>query len=192
MLALLGLCALIFVAIQSALTYLVPLLADVTGVDGPGVSTYLLAYGVATTVGSAAGGRFADANAPRALLVGTSGVTLSLLIMWAFAGSAVLVLAGVLGIGLFGMGMAPSLQHRVVSLAGQGGPLAASLPASAVNAGIALGALAGGAAIDASGQVSAAVLVGAVVAAVAIAAAFATSLLRPVQVARATELSPIP
>jgi DHA1 family inner membrane transport protein len=76
------------------------------------------------------------------------------------------------------MGMAPSMQHRVTELAGAGAPLAASLPASAVNAGIAIGSLAGGLAIDAAG-VSAAVLTGAIVAAVAILAAAATSLLKP-------------
>ena len=50
----------------------------------------------------------------------------------------------VLGIGLFGMGTGPSIQYRVVSLAGPGAPLASALPASAVNAGIAFGAFAGG------------------------------------------------
>ena len=77
-LAVLGLAALIFVAIQSAVTYLVPFLAEVTDVSGPAVGAYLLAYGVATTVGSFVGGRFADANATRALIVGATGATVSL------------------------------------------------------------------------------------------------------------------
>ena len=81
-----------------------------------------------------------------------------------------LAVLAVAGIGLFGMGMAPSMQHRVVSLAGAGGPLAASLPASAVNVGIALGSVAGGVAIDASG-LHAAVLTGAAIAVVAVVAA---------------------
>ena len=57
----------------------------------------------------------------------------------------------VLGIGLFGMGTGPSIQYRVVGLAGPGAPLASALPASAVNAGIAFGAFAGGIAIDGGG-----------------------------------------
>jgi DHA1 family inner membrane transport protein len=181
-LAMLGLCAVIFVAIQSALTYVVPYLDDVTHVSGPGVSAYLLAYGVATSVGSIAGGRFADSNPRRALVVGSIGVTASLLAWVLFGTSPVGVLLAVVGMGLFGMGMAPSLQHRVVGLAGIGAPLAASLPASAVNAGIAIGSLAGGLAI-AGGGVSAAVLTALVVAALAIAVALATSLLQPAPVA---------
>jgi DHA1 family inner membrane transport protein len=176
-LALLGLCALIFIAIQSALTYVVPFLSEVTGISGPVVSAYLLAHGVATTLGSAAGGRFADANARRSLIAGTVGVTASLLAMLLFGAHPVVAAAGILGMGLFGMGMAPSMQHRVVSLAGAGAPLAASLPASAVNAGIAIGSFAGGVAIDRAG-VPAAVLTGAVVAAVSVVAAWATSHLK--------------
>jgi DHA1 family inner membrane transport protein len=181
-LGLLGLCAVIFVAIQSALTYVVPFLDRVTGVSGPAVSAYLLAYGVATTVGSMVGGRFADTNARGALIVGTIGVTASLLAWVLFGGNAVVVFLCVVGMGLFGMGMAPSLQHRVVSLAGPGAALAASLPASAVNAGIAIGSLAGGAALGVGG-VSAAVLTGVVVAAISIVVAWATSRLGPVAAA---------
>jgi DHA1 family inner membrane transport protein len=177
-LAILALCAVIFAGIQSALTYLVPYLGGVTGVSGPLVTAYLLAYGVATTVGSAIGGRFADRSAPRTLVVGTAGVTVSLLAMLLFGGNGVIVGAAVLGIGLFGMGMAPSMQHRVIGLAGAGAPLAASLPASAVNAGIALGSLAGGVAINVAG-LSAAVATGAVIAALSIVVASATSSLSP-------------
>jgi DHA1 family inner membrane transport protein len=180
--AVLGLAALIFVAIQSALTYVVPFLAEVTDVSGPVVGAYLLAYGVATTVGSFVGGRFADASATRALVVGATGVTVSLVVLFSFGGSPLVVAIAVFGIGLFGMATGPSLQHRVVSLAGPGAPLAASLPASAVNAGIAGGAFAGGVAIDLSG-ITAAVLTGAVVAAISIAVAWATGLLKPAAVA---------
>ena len=177
-LALLGFCAVIFIAIQAALTYLVPFLGEVSGVSGPLVSAYLLAYGVATTVGSAAGGRFADSNARRTLVIGSIGVTASLLAMFLLGANPVIAAVGVLGIGLFGMGMAPSMQHRVTELAGAGGPLAASLPASAVNAGIAIGSLAGGVAIGVA-DIEAAVLTGAVAAVLAIGVAAATSRLHP-------------
>ena len=124
-LALLALCAVIFVAIQSALTYLVPFLDQVTGVSAGVVSAYLLTYGVSTAVGLSAGGRFADSNASRTLVVGTVGVTAALLALALLGSDPVLAGAAVASIGLFGMGMAPSMQHRVVSLAGAGGPLSA-------------------------------------------------------------------
>jgi DHA1 family inner membrane transport protein len=177
-LAVLGLCVLIFTAIQSALTYLVPFLDRVTGVDGSDVTLFLLVYGVSTTVGSSAGGRFADVDPARTLVVGTVGVTASLLAMRLFGASAPLVALAVLGVGLFGMGMAPSMQHRVVTLAGPGAPLASSLPASAVNIGIATGSYLGGVAISGAG-VEAAVGTGAIVAAIAVATAWATSSLEP-------------
>jgi DHA1 family inner membrane transport protein len=180
--AVLGLAALIFVAIQSAVTYLVPFLAEVTDVSGPAVGAYLLAYGVATTVGSFVGGRFADASATRALIVGAAGVTISLILLFSFGGNPLVVAIAVIGIGMFGMATGPSLQHRVVSLSGPGAPLASSLPASAVNAGIAGGAFAGGVAIDLAG-VPAAVLTGAAVGAISILAAWATGFLKPAAVA---------
>ena len=102
-LAVLGLAALIFVAIQSAVTYLVPFLAEVTDVSGPAVGAYLLAYGVATTVGSFVGGRFADASATRALIVGATGVTVSLIVLFSFGGNPLVVAIAVIGIGMFGM-----------------------------------------------------------------------------------------
>ncbi|GAA4708878.1 hypothetical protein APR04_004617 [Promicromonospora umidemergens] len=82
MLASLALCCLVFAGVQSVLTYLVPYLGDVTGVTGPVVVGVLFAFGVATTVGSAAGSRFADAHAALALQCGTSGLTVSLFATW--------------------------------------------------------------------------------------------------------------
>ncbi len=187
-LAILGVGFLVFAAIQSALTYLVPFLGTVTGVTGAAVSPYLLAYGVATAIGSYAGGRFADTNAPRALVVGSIGVTVSLATMWLLGGNAVVAAVTVVGTGLFAMGMAPSIQHRVVTLAGAGAPLASSLPASAVNAGIAVGSFAGGLAIDASG-VPAAVLTGAAVGMLAVVAAWATGHITPAPQQAPAELS---
>ena len=177
-LAVLGVGFLMFAGIQSALTYLVPYLHQVTGVSGSVVGAFLLVYGVATAVGSYGGGRFADSGAARAMIVGTVGVTASLIAMALFGGSPALVALAILGTGLFGMGIAPSIQHRVVSLAGPGAPLASSLPASAVNLGIAVGSLAGGVAIDGAG-ISAAVITGAVIAAAAVVAARATRSSRP-------------
>jgi DHA1 family inner membrane transport protein len=81
-------------------------------------------------------------------------------------------------LGVFGFGMAPSLQSRVVSLAGSGGELAQSLPASAINLGIAFGSAAGGVAIGSS-TASSAVITGVIIAAISIAVARATSLLKP-------------
>ena len=176
--AVLAVSFLTFAAMLSAITYLVPFLGEVTGVSGAAVSIYLFVYGLATAVGSFGGGRFADADAARMLIVGAVGVVVSLVALLVFGPNPVAAALAVLGIGLFGMATGPSIQHRVVRLAGPGAPLAASLPASAVNAGIAFGAAAGGVAIDAGG-VRLAVVAGIAIGVVAIATAWATSGLRP-------------
>jgi DHA1 family inner membrane transport protein len=177
-LGVLGLNFLVFAALFAALTYVVPFLQDVTGISGALISVFLLAYGVATAIGSFGGGRFADANAARTLIAGTIGVAASLLALYVVGAVALLVVAALAALGMFGFGMAPSLQYRVVSLAGPGGQLAQSLPASTINLGIAFGSAAGGVAIG-TFATSAAVLTGLVLAAVSIVAAWATSFLKP-------------
>jgi DHA1 family inner membrane transport protein len=78
------------------------------------------------------------------------------------------------------------MQYRVVSLAGPGGQLASSLPASAANVGIALGSYAGGVAIG-TFTASSAVLTGLIIAVISIPVAWATSFLRPPVIADATD-----
>ena len=78
-LAVLGLTVLLFASVYAALTYIVPFLQTVTGISGGLISVFLLAYGGAAAVGSFGGGRFADSNAGRTLIVGSIGVAASLL-----------------------------------------------------------------------------------------------------------------
>ena len=168
----------VFASVYAALTYVVPFLQSVTGVSGPLVTVFLLAYGVATALGSFGGGRFADHNAARTLIAGTTGVALSLLALYLVGTIGPLVVLALLAWGIFAFGMAASLQYRVVSLAGPGGPLAQSLPASAINLGIAFGSFAGGVALN-SFSAAATVLTAFILSLVAVAGAGATSGLRP-------------
>jgi DHA1 family inner membrane transport protein len=177
-LAVLALCALVFGAAFAALTYIVPFLQQVTGISGVLISVFLLAYGVATAVGSFGGGRFADRNAGRTLIVAAIGATGALAALYLFGGNPFLVALLLMALGAFVMGSGPSLQYRVVALAGPGGQLAQSLPASAINLGIAFGSFAGGVAIGSS-TASAAILTGLVIAIVAVPVAWATSRLEP-------------
>jgi MFS transporter, DHA1 family, inner membrane transport protein len=177
-LAVLFLTAVVFASLYAALTYIVPFLENVTGISGALISVFLMAYGVATAVGSIAGGRFADQNAARTVLVATVGVAVCLLVVYLGGGIAFLVALAFLAWGLFAMGMVPSLQYRVVSLAGPGGALAQSLPASAANLGIAAGSSVGGVAISGF-TASAPVIAGLFIALLAIPVALATSFLRP-------------
>ena len=177
-LAVLVLCALVFGSTFAALTYIVPFLQDVTGISDGLVSIFLLIYGVAAAVGSFGGGRCADWNAGRTLVMGTIGAAGSLAALYLFGSNPFLVGLLLLALGVFSMGLGPSLQYRVVALAGPGSQLAQSLPASAINLGIAFGSFAGGVALGAF-TTSAAVLTGLVIAVIAVPVAWATSRLEP-------------
>jgi MFS transporter, DHA1 family, inner membrane transport protein len=177
-LAVLVLNVLVFASLFAALTYIVPFLEAVTGISGALISVFLLAYGVATAVGAFAGGRFADQNAARTLIIATIGTAVALLALYLVGAIAFLVALVLLAWGALAMGMGPSLQYRVISLAGPGGALAQALPASAANVGIAFGSFAGGVAIGGF-TASAAVITGLVIAVVTIPLAWATSSLTP-------------
>ncbi|MFC4949154.1 MFS transporter [Pseudonocardia sp. GCM10023141] len=177
-LAVLALHVLVFAALYAAMTYIVPFLEGVTGVSGQLVSVFLLVYGVANAAGSLVGGRFADRDAARTLVAGTAGIAVALLVLHLVGAVPVLVAGVLLVLGMVAASMVASLQYRVVDLAGPGGAVAQSLPASAANLGVAAGSLAGGVAIDAL-SVSAAVLTGVAVGVGAVAVAWATPRLRP-------------
>ncbi|MFI6485779.1 MFS transporter [Nonomuraea sp. NPDC050663] len=177
-LAVLALGSLLFASVYAALTYIVPFLQEVTGISGALISVYILAYGVATAVGSFVGGRFADTNATRTLTVAAIGATLCLLVLHFVGTIPVLVALTILAWGVFAFVTAPAFQYRVISLAGPGGALAQSLPASAANLGIAFGSYAGGAAIGAF-STSAAITAALVLSVITIPVAWATGLLRP-------------
>ncbi|WP_206067940.1 MFS transporter [Nonomuraea composti] len=128
----------------TVLTYITPFLLQVTGISDAAVSGFLLAYGVATAIGTFAGGWAADRDAPRTLLVANVVLALSLGLLHLTGTIPILAAVALLAWGLVGFGLVPSLQYQVATLAGPARDLAASLPASAVNAGIAAGALLGG------------------------------------------------
>jgi MFS transporter, DHA1 family, inner membrane transport protein len=177
-LAVLALNFVVFASLYAALTYIVPFLQSVTGISGALISVFLLAYGVATAVGSFGGGRFADSNAARTLIIATIGTAVALLALYLAGTIAFLVALALLALGRVRLGMVPSVQYRVISLAGPGGALAQSLPASAANVGIAFGSFAGGVAVG-SFTASAAVLTGLIIAVISVPVAWATSLLKP-------------
>jgi DHA1 family inner membrane transport protein len=128
----------------TAFTYLTPYLTQVTGISAGAVSGFLLIYGVASAAGTFAGGRLADRSAATVLTAGNVLLVLALGEVYLAGATPVLVAVALAGWGLVGFGLVPALQLRIVSLAGPGGDLAATLGASAVNLGIALGAFLGG------------------------------------------------
>ncbi|MQS08627.1 MFS transporter [Streptomyces alkaliphilus] len=165
----------------AAFTYITPFLEDVTGVSGTGLTVFLFVYGVATAVGTFAGGWAADRDAARTLVMANLALLVALATLHLAGTSRVMVALALVLWGVAGFGLVPSLQHRVVLLAGPGRDLASTLPASAVNAGIAIGAVAGGVAVSHGGATDA-VLTGLLVCAVALPATWMSGRLRPAAV----------
>ncbi|MFC9730556.1 MFS transporter [Streptomyces roseolus] len=182
-LAVLGVGLLLMGGQFAAFTYITPFLEDVTGVSGTWLTVFLFAYGAATAAGTFAGGWAADRDAARTLVAANLVLVAALAVLWAAGASRAAVALALVLWGVVGFGLVPALQYRVGMLAGPGRDLASTLPASAVNAGIAVGAVAGGAAV-AHGGARDAVLTGLLVCAVALPATWASGRLRPAGAAR--------
>jgi DHA1 family inner membrane transport protein len=162
----------------AALTYLAPFLASVTGVAGSAIGGFLMVYGAATAVGAFAGGQAADRSASGTLLIANVLLVVALGCLYQIGEQPWLVATALALWGVIGFGLVPSLQYRVVSLAGPGADLASTLPASAVNAGIAVGALLGGQTLAQYGA-GGAIMAGACMCALAVPLTWATMYLRP-------------
>lgn len=177
-LAVLGFAVLLFAGQFTVLTYMEPYLGDTTGISGGLVGAFLLAFGVTNALGTFLGGKLADLNATATMAV-CGGVLAVVFGALTLVGAMPVPTAVLMAVwGLVGFSAVPSVQYRVAALAGPGGNLAASLPASALNAGIAIGALVGGWTVTGSG-LNAITVVGMVLCAIAVPAAWATGLLTP-------------
>ncbi|MFD6533725.1 MFS transporter [Streptomyces sp. NPDC060184] len=143
-LALLATAVLVFCGMFTAFTQLSGYLQEVVGVQGGAVSVYLLVFGAAGSVGTAVGGYFADRAAGPTVVVATAVLAAALTVLHQLGPRPVGAGICVALWGLAGFGLAPALQLRTIRRAGPGGDLAATLGASAGNAGIAAGAAVAG------------------------------------------------
>ncbi|MFI1954726.1 Cmx/CmrA family chloramphenicol efflux MFS transporter [Streptomyces xinghaiensis] len=130
-------------------SYLAPLLTDVAGLDDGWVPTVLMLFGFGALLGTALGGRFADAHLFGVLL---SGAVASLVLLVAVALTAsvpfaVVTLSFLLGISAFYT--APALNARMFDVAGAAPTLAGATVTAAFNLGNTGGPWLGGAVIDA-------------------------------------------
>jgi DHA1 family inner membrane transport protein len=168
----------------TAFTYLTPFLQHVTRISGGAVSGFLLVFGLFAAAGTVAGGKAADRSATTTLLVANLAVILALGLLYLVRATPALVAVGFAAWGTATFAIIPSFQLRVITLAGRGADLAATLGASAINAGIAIGSLVGGAVLAHHGP-SAPIVVALAVSAVAAPAAWATRFVHPADLADA-------
>lgn len=129
-------------------TYVTEFLAERSGMIGPAVSGVLLAFGVASAVGTMVGGRLAD-RWPTGTMIASAGIVVIALGSVGLLGSyPAWTLLGLVLCGLAAFSYLPAFQLRLIGLAAPATDLAATLGASAANAGIAIGAVVGGLALS--------------------------------------------
>jgi DHA1 family inner membrane transport protein len=135
-----------------AFTYLAPILQQVTGFSEGSVSLILVVYGIAIAIGNIAGGRIANNDPVRALII-LFALQAIVLVVFSFTSvSPVLTVVTLAALGFLQFANVPGLQLYVVQLAKQYRPgavdVASALNIAAFNLGIAIGAWLGGLVVD--------------------------------------------
>jgi DHA1 family inner membrane transport protein len=143
-----------------AFSYIAYTFTEVGGFSSADVAWLLMVYGVGLVVGNLIGGRAADHDRDRALVLALAGLTVTLAVFGLLATSATASVVLVFLMGVFGFAGVPGMITRVTDYA-HGAALAASANVSASNIGNALGAWAGGLAITAGLGYTAPLYVGA-------------------------------
>lgn len=138
-----------YAGVFTVFTYIAPLLTHVTGFSDAAVSPILLVFGGGLIIGNLVGGRLADRNLERSILLTLLALSLSLLVMAFVLPEKGWMVAMVGLVGAAGFATVAPLQMRVLEKAkGAGQALASSFNIAAFNLGNAIGAWGGGLAID--------------------------------------------
>jgi len=129
-------------------TFLSPLLQEVTGLSESTVSLVLVLYGAAIALGNVVGGKVADRDPVRALVV-LFALQAAVLVLFTFTAlSPALALVTLAALGFLSFANVPGLQLYVVAMAQRHRPaavdVASALNIAAFNLGIAAGAWIGG------------------------------------------------
>ncbi|MFF4156154.1 Cmx/CmrA family chloramphenicol efflux MFS transporter [Streptomyces sp. NPDC001678] len=136
-------------AVFSLFSYLAPLLTETAGLKESWVPTVLALFGVGALIGTAVGGRIADAHLFGTMYGGiaASAAVMALLALTAHVAVAAVVLALLLGVAAFVT--APALNARMFNVANAAPTLAGATTTSAFNIGNTVGPWLGGLVISA-------------------------------------------
>ena len=150
-----------------AFSYLAYTFTEVGGFASTDIAWLLMVYGTGLVVGNLVGGRAADHDRDRTLLLALLALTVTLALFGALAAGAVASVILVFLMGVAGFAAVPGMITRVTDAA-HGSALAASANVSASNVGNALGAWLGGLAITAGLGYTAPLYTGAAIALAAV------------------------
>jgi DHA1 family inner membrane transport protein len=132
-----------------AFTDLAFTLTEVTGFAASTVPWLLILFGVGLFLGNTLGGRAADRNVDRTLLVVLAALLVVLVVFALTADNQPMTIASMVLLGGFGFATVPGLQMRVMNSANGAPTLASGANIGAFNVGNALGAWMGGVTITA-------------------------------------------
>ena len=132
-----------------AFTYIAFTLTEVTGFSASTVPWLLILFGVGLFIGNTVGGKAADRNVDRTLLVALAVLVVVLVVFALTADNQPMTIASMVLLGGFGFATVPGLQMRVMKYATTAPTLASGANIGAFNVGNALGAWMGGVTITA-------------------------------------------
>jgi DHA1 family inner membrane transport protein len=153
-----------FGGVFAAVTYLAPMMTDVTGYTDGSVTWLLVLFGLGMVAGNLVGGRFADRRLMPMLYTTLGALAVVLALFTVTAHDKAAAAATVFLIGALGFATVPPLQKRVLDQASGAPTLASALNIGAFNLGNALSAWLGGLVIAAGHAYTAANWVGAALA----------------------------
>ncbi|MEV4004322.1 MFS transporter [Actinomadura sp. NPDC049753] len=157
-----------FGGVFAAITYIAPMMTEVSGFAESSVTWLLVVFGLGMVAGNLIGGRFADRRLMPMLYTALGGLALVLLLFAFLASGKAASVVAVFLIGLLGFATVPPLQKRVLDHAHGAPTLASAANIGAFNLGNALSAWLGGLVISAGLGYTAPNAVGAVLAAAAL------------------------
>ncbi len=145
----LGIGAIGFGGFFAVYSYVATLVTEAAGAPAEIVPLVLVLAGIGMTIGNLVGGRLADRDLRRSLV----GCLIALIVVQTMlallSGWIVAVAVLVFAVGFASSALSPTIQTRLMDVAGDNQSIAAALNHSALNAGNALGAALGGAVIAA-------------------------------------------
>jgi DHA1 family inner membrane transport protein len=190
-----------FGGVFAAITYIAPMMTDVTGYAEGSVTWLLVLFGLGMVGGNLVGGRFADRRLMPMLYTALASLAAVLALFTVTAHGKVTAAVTVLLIGALGFATVPPLQKRVLDQAHGAPTLASAVNIGAFNLGNALSAWLGGLVISAGYGYTSVNWVGAVLAAAALVLAVVSGALErggrhpgrvPTRRAAAPEPAPVP
>lgn len=143
----LGVGAIGFGGFFAVYSYIAPLVTEIAGSPAWVVPIVLVLMGIGMTVGNLVGGHLADLDLRRTLLSGLAAMAVVFALLALLSFWIVTLAAMVLIVGFVSSVLSPTIQTRLMDVAGDNQSIAAAMNHSALNIGNGLGAFLGGAVI---------------------------------------------